>query len=100
MDPMQYKLSLYVTGDGANGRRALDNANDICRGELGGHASLQVIDIAARPEAAFEQEIIATPMLIRERPLPVRRLVGDLSDREQVLRILTVPKEAEHEDQA
>ncbi len=95
---MRYKLSLYVTGDGANGRRALENANHICQAELGGEASLEVIDIAEMPEAAFEQEIIATPVLIREHPLPVRRLVGDLSDREQVLRILTVPMEARHED--
>ena len=45
MTNMRYELSLYFTGDGANGRRALENSNDICRGELAGEASLEVIDI-------------------------------------------------------
>lgn len=81
----EYMLRLYVTGSTSNGNRAIANLRRICEEELEGRYDLEVIDILERPQLAEEEKIVATPLLKRELPRPVRHIIGDLSDVEKVL---------------
>ena len=65
--------------------RAIANIKEICEEHLKGRYDLQVIDLYQQPVLAEGDQIIAVPTLIRKLPLPLRRIIGDLSDRERVL---------------
>ncbi len=80
-----YILTLYVTGQTPGSQRAIRNLKKICEEELKGHYELEIIDIYQQPELAKNAEIVAVPTLIKSLPAPIRRLVGDMSDRERVL---------------
>jgi circadian clock protein KaiB len=80
-----YVLRLYVTGATARSRRAIMNLQGICREYLKGRYNLEVIDVYQKPTLAKDEQIIAAPTLIRKLPLPIRRIIGDLSDRDAVL---------------
>jgi len=81
----RYVLRLYVTGMTPRSTRALANIKEICEEHLKGHYDLQVIDVYQQPVLARGDQIIAVPTLIKKLPPPLRRMIGDLSDREQVL---------------
>jgi circadian clock protein KaiB len=81
----QFVLRLYVTGLTARSTRAINTVNDLCEQELKGRYELEVIDVSKRPDLAKEENVIAAPMLVKKLPLPLRRLIGDLSDKERVL---------------
>ena len=81
-------LILYVTGLTTRSLHAIANIRAICAERLHSRHDLQIVDITQDPSAAREQQIIAAPTLIKMEPLPRRRLIGDLSDRLQVLRAL------------
>jgi circadian clock protein KaiB len=81
----QYLLKLYVTGTSSRAELAVTNLRRICEDELKGRYELQVIDVMAQPQLAEDEKILATPTLIKHLPLPLRRVIGDLSDREKVL---------------
>ena len=81
----QFVLRLYVTGLTTRSTQAIDSIKNICEEELKGRYELEVIDLAKQPELAKEENIIAAPTLIKKLPLPLRRLIGDLSNRERVL---------------
>lgn len=83
--PEKYLLRLFVTGMTPRSTDAISKLKTICDEQLEGRYDLEVIDIYQQPELAKEEQIIAVPTLIKELPLPLRRLVGDLSDRERVL---------------
>jgi circadian clock protein KaiB len=85
LDDGKYLLRLYVTGATAGSQRAIANLRAICETELAGRYELEVIDIYQQPTLAEGEQIIAAPTLIKELPLPVRRLVGDMSDHDRVL---------------
>jgi circadian clock protein KaiB len=80
-----YVLRLYVTGKTPNSLRAITNLKEVCDQYLPGRYDLQVIDIYQQPGLAEEDQIVATPTLVKELPPPLRKLIGDLSDRERVL---------------
>lgn len=80
-----YVLKLYVSGDMSSSARALRMLNNILERDFKGEYTLQVIDVRENPQLAEEDKILATPTLTKVLPPPVRRIVGDLSDREQVL---------------
>lgn len=80
-----FVLRLYVTGATARSRRAILNLNGICQEHLGDQFDLEIIDIHQKPSLAKDEQIIAAPTLIKKLPLPMRRIIGDLSDREAVL---------------
>ena len=84
-DQGRYLLRLYVVGATAGSQRAISNLREICESELAGRYELEVIDIYQQPTLAAGEQIVAAPTVIKELPLPVRRLVGDLSDRDRVL---------------
>jgi circadian clock protein KaiB len=74
-----YLLRLYVAGTSIRSRQAILRARELCAGELKGHCELEVIDIYQDPIRARNGQIVATPTLVKEVPLPVRRLIGTLS---------------------
>ena len=82
----RYVLRLYVTGSTPRSARAIENMRRICEERLAGRYDLEVVDIYQRPEAAREFQLIAAPTLVRLLPEPLRRVIGDLSDEERVLR--------------
>jgi circadian clock protein KaiB len=81
----QFVLRLYVTGLTPRSTQAINTIKDICEEELKGRYQLEVIDLAKQPELAKGEDIIAAPTLIKQLPLPLRRLIGDLSNKERVL---------------
>lgn len=64
---------------------AIENLRRICEQDLEGRYELEIIDVLEFPQIAEDENILATPTLIRELPLPLRRVIGDLSDRDKVL---------------
>jgi circadian clock protein KaiB len=78
-------LRLFTSGSTPRSTRALQNLRDICETDLQGNYDLEVVDIYQEPGRATESDIIAAPTLIKEEPLPTKRMVGDLSDRPKVL---------------
>jgi circadian clock protein KaiB len=81
----RYALRLYVTGMTARSAQAITNLQAICAEYLEGRYDLEVIDIYQQPLLTRGEQIIAAPTLIKKLPLPMRRLIGDLSDRERVI---------------
>lgn len=82
---MTYLLKLFVTGKTPRAELAIDNIRRICEAELKGQYQLEIIDVLENPEAAETERILATPTLIKELPPPLRRVIGDLTDKEKVL---------------
>ena len=80
-----YILKLYVAGNTPNSMRALNTLREILENEFKGVYALKVIDVLKQPQLAEEDKILATPTLAKILPPPVRRIIGDLSDREKVL---------------
>lgn len=72
----EYSLRLYVAGSSSRSRLAILHARALCANELKGHCTLEVIDIYQDPARARDEQILATPTLVKVRPLPVRRLIG------------------------
>src|ERR1700744_2932602 len=80
-----YKLRLFVTGSTPRSTRAIANMRKICEESLSGRYDLEVIDVYENPEVTRELQVVATPTLIKILPEPLRRIIGDLSDKEKVL---------------
>jgi circadian clock protein KaiB len=81
----RYVLRLYVTGTTPGSTRAIERVRSVCEEHLHGNFELEVIDIYQMPSLATDHQIIATPTLVKELPLPLRRFIGDLSNVERVL---------------
>lgn len=81
-----YRLRLFVAGSTVRSRQAIENLKRICREQLNGDVDLEVVDIYQQPELAERYQVIAAPTLVKLLPLPVRRIIGDLSETERVLR--------------
>jgi circadian clock protein KaiB len=84
-DRAKYVLRLYVTGMTPKSIRAITNVQKLCEQYLKGCYELEVIDIYQQPKLAKGEQIIATPTLIKKLPLPLRKLIGDMSDTERFL---------------
>lgn len=82
---MKYILKLYITGETTNSLIALENLKKICKEELTDEYEIKVIDILKEPQLAEDDKIIATPTLVKMLPLPMRKLIGNLSDKDKVL---------------
>ena len=84
-DRATYVFRLYVTGMTPKSTRAIANVRKLCEKHLADRYKLKVIDIYQQPALARKAQIIATPTLVRDQPLPLRRLIGDMSDEERFL---------------
>lgn len=81
----KYILRLYISGASSRSAIALRNLKKICEENLEGRYDLEVIDLFQKPVLAKDEQIIAAPTLIKELPLPFRRIIGDMSDKDKVL---------------
>ena len=86
-----YELTLYVIGASALSARAITDARRFCDEYLEGRSRLTVVDLLDDTGAVRRSQVLATPTLVRSAPLPVRRLVGDLSEPDRVLAALDIP---------
>ena len=86
-----YRLRLFVTGATPNSTRAISNLTEFCETYLKGKYELDIIDVYQQPLIAESEQLIALPMLIKITPSPQRRLIGDMSDTDKVLRGLNLP---------
>jgi circadian clock protein KaiB len=83
-----YALRLYVSGATPKSLEAIRNIKNICNENLAGRYRLEVVDIYQQPERAEHDQVVAAPMLVKRRPLPMRKLIGTLSNTSHVLRAL------------
>lgn len=81
----RWELRLYVAGQTVNSVKALDNLKKLCEKHMAGQYHIEVIDLIRNPKLARGDQIIAVPTLVRKLPVPVRKIIGDLSDTERVL---------------
>jgi circadian clock protein KaiB len=81
----KYILRLYITGSTTRSVMAITNLKKICEEYLEGRYELEVIDLYQKPSLAIGDQIIAAPTLIKKLPLPFRRIIGDMSNKEKVL---------------
>ena len=81
----QYVLRLYIAGMTPRAGRAIESVRALCEAHLTGRYDLQVIDVYQQPALAKGEQIIAAPTLIKKLPLPLRRIIGDMSNHDRVL---------------
>jgi circadian clock protein KaiB len=86
----QYRLCLYVAGNNRQSMRAISNIKNICDLYLNDCYVLEVVDLYLHPDRAKKDQIIAIPTLVKELPLPLRRIIGDLSDIKKVCEYLDI----------
>jgi circadian clock protein KaiB len=87
-----YSLRLFVTGATPRSARAIRNIRAICEDHLAGRYDLEVIDIYQCPERIQAEQIVVSPTLVKEQPFPPCRMIGDLSDTDQVLLALNITR--------
>jgi circadian clock protein KaiB len=80
-----WMMRLYVAGQSARSQAAIANLRKICDTHMPGRCTIEVIDLMRNPERAKADQIVAIPTLIRRLPIPVRRIIGDLSATDKVL---------------
>jgi circadian clock protein KaiB len=85
------ELTLFVSGASTNSARAIASAKELCDVRLHGRFRLAVVDVHEDPAAALSHGVQAAPTLVRTRPLPLRRFIGDLTDADAVLLTLEIP---------
>lgn len=86
----EYVLRLFVSGFTARSQRAIDNLRALCERHLAGRFQIEVVDLHQSPGRAHDEQILATPTLVRVSPSPPRRVIGDLSQADKVLRGLDI----------
>lgn len=87
----RYDLCLYIAGHTPRSATAIANVRRLCDQHLGSRYSLEVIDVSQQPIVATQAQIIAVPTLLKRSPKPVRRIIGDLTNRAQLIRTLDLP---------
>ena len=90
-----YVLRLFVSGSTPRSARAIQNIRALCEERLHGRYDLEVIDIYQHPEQVKPEQVVVTPTLVKKLPLPFRKIIGDLSDKERVLVGLDIVPRAE-----
>lgn len=84
-EPDNWILRLYVAGQTPKSITAFENLKKICEERLKNKYKIEVIDLLVSPQLSREHQILALPTLVRKLPVPVRKIIGDLSDTERVL---------------
>ncbi len=83
--PEQIELRLYIAGQTPKSLLALSNLKNICEAHLRGKYQIEIIDLVKTPQLARGDQILAIPTLVRNLPMPIRKIIGDLSNTERVL---------------
>jgi circadian clock protein KaiB len=81
----RWELCLYVAGQSPRSLRAIENLRRTCEEHLAGRCQIEIVDLLHDPRRAAQDQVLAVPMLVRRKPSPVRKLIGDLSDTDQLL---------------
>lgn len=81
----EWRLRLYVAGQTPRSLTAFANLKRLCEERLKGRYTIEVVDLLEQPRLAKDDQILAIPTLVRKLPVPMRRIIGDLSDTERVL---------------
>jgi circadian clock protein KaiB len=81
-----YNLRLLIAGASPNSLRAISNMRSFCEEYLKGRYQLEIIDVYQQPQIATKDQVIALPLLIKSSPLPLKRLIGDMSDKAKVMK--------------
>jgi circadian clock protein KaiB len=81
----KYVLRLYVTGMTPRSMRAVETVRAVCREHLDGRHELEIVDVYQQPARISEDQVFAIPTLVKIRPAPLRRIIGDMSNRERLL---------------
>jgi circadian clock protein KaiB len=97
-DTGRYVLRLFVTGMTPRSQRAVENIQKLCQEHLAGQYELEIVDIYQQPTLARNEQIIAAPTLVKKLPLPLRKLLGDLSDPGRVLIALGLKVEKKQQE--
>ena len=84
-DKAVWALRLYVAGQTPKSVAALSNLKRICEHHLAGRYRLEIVDLLQNPKLAAGDQILAVPTLVRKLPVPIKKIIGDLSDAERVL---------------
>lgn len=84
-DHKEYELRLYIAGTTPKSVLAMKNLQRYCDEYLEGRYSIEIIDLLTKPQLALGDQILAVPTLVRRMPVPIRRIIGDLSNEERVL---------------
>lgn len=92
----KYVLRLYVAGSTPKSSRAITNIKTICEAHLKDNYLLTIVDLYEQRDRAARDQILVAPTLIRQEPLPARRMVGDLSNTQRVLATLELPLASPH----
>lgn len=82
----KFVLRLFITGASPNSVRAINNLTKLCEEHLQGRYTLEIIDVYQQEHMAQKEQLVALPMLIKKLPLPERRLIGDMSQTDRVLK--------------
>jgi circadian clock protein KaiB len=80
-----WDLKLYIAGHTPRAIKAFENLKNLCEEHLKGVYHIEVVDLLRNPKLARGDQIVAVPTLVRKLPVPVRKIIGDLSDKERVL---------------
>ena len=81
----KHGISLYVAGQTPKSLAAISNLKKICAEHLEDHYRVEIIDLVKDPSLARDHQILAIPTLVRRLPVPIRKIIGDLSDTQRVL---------------
>lgn len=85
-DENHFTLHLFIAGASPHSTRAINNLTKICEKHLQGRYTLDIVDVYQQGAIAQQEKLFALPLLIKKSPLPVRRMIGDLSQTDKVLR--------------
>ncbi|MEO7932602.1 MAG: circadian clock KaiB family protein [Chthoniobacterales bacterium] len=89
--PPTFKFRLYVAGDGPNSIQAIDNLRILCREYLAERHEIEIVDVLTDQARALQDGVMMTPLLVKLSPQPVRKVIGNLSHRENLLQGLGLP---------
>ena len=81
----RYVLRLYVTGLTSRSRRAIETVRGVCERRLQGRYELEIVDVYQQPGRICEDQVFATPTLVKAEPAPLRRIIGDMTDQPRLL---------------
>jgi circadian clock protein KaiB len=84
-EPKKYVLRLYVAGINTRSSSAIRTVTTLCEEHLKDHYELEIIDIYKQPNLAKGEQIIAAPTLVKKLPQPLRRIIGDMANKERIL---------------
>jgi circadian clock protein KaiB len=92
MEDAMYIIRLYVVGNTGRSKKAIHDLETILKTDFKGEYSLDVVNILEKPELAEEDKILATPTVVKLLPVPIRKVIGDLSNKEKILLGLDLKK--------